>query len=661
MALSSPFDIVLDVDDETGGGSSILGLNLVRDGKPAWLPATSEPAERSERVRYFENHAKGAGYSRESTESQGGIAYGEWIDDTQAGVITPAGEIEELVLPPEAAGGYVRDAFEFDGQLYLLMDRRWVFSWPNKTGSTIQIAVDYLAGATTQYGVVFNGKAYISFGANGSIGIGDFDGTTWRSQVTHGVGAAVTRLQMAKVYWTISDQLATGGLAGASGVGDWFLVALDAAGENFILCAGDPFTTANWSSPYPVGDSTYAAQRMVWSNRYVAVARPDGVYSIDELGYTPNLTPWVEKVYHGNNGSSVEYWNGAVWYGTNQGLAWVPLTGERQDVPVFVQFGDGASNETPIYGFPRCMAPGHDRLWVGMHNGSTGYVMAVRLGPDGRPRWHGAFAKFSGETPTFLREVTTTAGHRTLLIGTHDGTNPQLYAQSLPQSGQPLVDYRQGTSHRFATSWQINYPISNFGSWAKKTGRRGSIVAALLGGGNSIALKTAVDTSIDSGTYTTQGTAATSPRSAFTFSGALAEGVDFAFRIDGSSLATKPVAVRAVELRTTAHPETVTVYTARVKIAASMSRRLGTLDDDVDPIIDLAKIKAKERAGPIGMVVPPIGAYYPSVKVEAGTSPVLREDAHTKEWYWEVQLTITILEDAYRYDVDAYYDGAFYL
>lgn len=654
-ASDSVYDLLLNVDDENGSGSSVLKLSLMRDGKPAYFPATTEPADRSERIVRFENEARGAGFSRESAVSAGGIAYGEFMDDTSAGVITPAGEVTTLSLPPESLGGYVRDAFEMGGNLYLLMDRRYVFYWPGKTGTTIQVAADYGATATTQYAVIFNGKAYLSFGANGSIGIGDFDGTTWRNQVTSGSGSAVTRLQMAKVYWTISDQLATGGLAGTAGLGDWFLVSLSADGKSFLICAADPFNSANWSTSYAVGDSTYAAQRMVWSNRYVAVAKPDGVYTIDELGYTPNITPWVEKVYHPDNGSSVEYWNGAIWYATRLGMAWVPLTGERQDEPVWVQWGDGRSNETPIYGFPRCMAPGHDRLWVGVYNGSTGYIMAIKMGQDGRPRWHGAFQKQAGKIPTFLREVTTSAGHRWLLTGWHDGTNPSVTVQSLPQSGQALVDYKQGTSHRFSTAWSVYYPITSFQSWTKKTGRRASVVAGLLGSGNTLALKTACDAAIDSNDYETQGSASESPRSSMIFTGDVAEGVDFSFRVDGVNSATVPIALRAVEVRATAHPETDYTYVARVKVAKNQSRKFGVIDDDSNPSVTLGQIKALEALGPIGMI-DPLGRYYPAVKVEAGTTPVLREDAVTKQWYAEVQVTITILQSAYRYDEDCFYN-----
>lgn len=590
------YDIVFDHDR-----ADAFGLMLARDKDAAVWSGDHQPALANEQFRHkpvsyrWINGGQGASYSKRTpevtTSSVGGAltstaySYAPWLTSKVPGIIMPAGKLTEVTLPESVTYGTVVDGISFGGDFYLSHSGRYLIKLKNEdaTGHPPVSVIDMGDASFTSIGLcVFKGYLWVT--GQGSGKIRRFDGAS----IVVG-GTDTERSRLATVYWTISPQIATQGAANTGGTGAWRMIGTDATGAKFqhISEADDPLDDNDWSSLIKIGDGTsYTTQWITANNHTVWFATTGGLYACDETGYTPNLTEWVKLAYNPSNGGAAVYWAGLVWYAHSQGLMAIPVTGERQDLPSYAQFGYLVPNQTPIWGRPRAITPDVDGLWVGYYNSatSTSYVMQLLLDKQGNIRWSGPEAVFeSGQTVSLLRRVSPPAGNPYLLIATQiagGASPPRVYMESLPVSGNAYTDWMNGTAHRFSTTGSIYLPREDLDSTSKKVVERYMVVSKNLGSGRSIA----INASIDDAGYVEQGVAQRSSQASFVAIASTKSGVNWDWRLDLTGTEEQPPILEAFGAGVAIVPDYQTVKTYKVIIAPGQGNRHGMDQREVHAI-----------------------------------------------------------------------------
>lgn len=596
------YDLVFDHDR-----ADAFGVMLARDKDAAVWSGDHQPALANEQFRHkpvsyrWINGGQGASYSKRTQESTSGTiaesttttlggaltstaySYGTWITSKVPGVIMPSGKITELDFSSAISSGTIADGISYGGDFYISSSGRYLGKIKNEdaTGHPPISIVDMGATFTSVGLCVFKGYLWIT--GQGSGTIRRFNGTN----VVNG-GVLTERSRLATVYWTISPQIASGGAANTGGLGAWRMIGTDAGGSKFqhISEADDPLDDNDWSGLIKIGDgASYTTQWITANNHTVWFATTGGLYACDETGYTPNLTEWVKLSYNPSNGGAATYWSGLVWYAHSQGLMAVPVTGERQDIPTYAQFGYLVPNQTPIWGRPRAISPDVDGLWVGYFNTATNtsYIVQMLIDKKGNITWSGPEAVFVGETVTLLRRVSPIGSTPYLLIATQvagGNSPPKVYMQSLPVSGNAYTDWLNGTGHRFATAGSIYLPREDLDSTSKKVVERYMVVSKNLGNGRTIA----INASIDDAGYVEQGVANRSSQSSFVAIASTKSGVNWDWRLDLVGTETQPPILEAFGAGVAIVPAYQTTRTYKVIIAPGQGTRHGMDQREVNAI-----------------------------------------------------------------------------
>ena len=648
----SNYDIVLK-----HGTASPIGLmlrNATGSGHPVdilvqYLPETSDVDAFKE--WYWQNGESGSGWSRETPLSYqgGGSDYGEFVWLRKDGAAMPAGKLTELSLPPQVAAlttGRVFDAFEWGSaqDLYILTGSRYLIGMTAGVGTPF-VAKDFGSGVATGNAALFDGvgggRAYVSCGSTAPIQ--EFNGSTWSA------GASGTeRSRLATVNWVLGNALATGGSAGEGGNEGYRLIGTDSSGSGFYHVAGDPKVSANWSSLQKVGDANFSIQNIVSDGHVVWFGKPNGVHGVNGLGYSPNISKWFELASNPNNCGSIVYWEGAIWSTHQQGLVMIPVSGERQDIAQFVQFGYDKSNSSPIWGRPRWLAPTPEGLYVAYYNAAldTSYIGTIRM-VGSVAKWSMAECVVPGEV-TWMRQ-TSPAGIPRLMIGTLDsGGLMHLWMQELPESGDPEIDYLHGGSMSPAPEWSLTLSRFNGGSADEKTFRRHTMETAHLGDGNTIDFQMSGD---DPETFLTQGTATSSPHWTSTPKSGYVRATSAQIRLLCHNAGAAPIIVRSIGERYSPHPELTTVKTYPFVFGENVSLKKGT--DTRDPAIVMARLEQCQRDDPM-TILDEFGRQIEGI-VEPKITAIEREEAATNGYTVYGSLTISTSRRVARFD-SAIYD-----
>lgn len=610
------------------------------NNKPAFVRTVLQPLKAGTdefQTVQWQNGTAGAGWTRETPASAqgGGYSHAENFTTQTPGIGMPAGAIEEITLPGATTGLF--DAEFFDGDLWVSTGDRTILNITSGT-STTAVAEDLGPGFTCASLKPFDGNMLISGAGSGSIF--SYNGSAFSQ------GTAVERSRLDSVYWTIGEQLASGGSAGTAGTGALRLIGTDASGTGFyhLASGADPLVAGNWSSLIPISPSPYTTQTIVASNHTVWFSTTGGVRAVDGLGYAPNLTPWVEKFYNGSNGAAAMYHDGYLFYGHAHGLAMLPTTGEAQDTPVWIQFGNGTANGTPIYGRPHLMASAGSCLYVAYGDAGTTYVMALRMTSDG-PVWSGPERTIPGEFPTML-QVMSLGGRPFIVLGTRTaGGTPHLYRISLPITGSPYADWLQGTAHQFATDSSITLSKMDLNDSAPKEIPQYEIISENLGDGKSIS----VNVSTDGGDYVTQGTVTESPREVVLPEVDDSSGTDFQIRLDLRNPSTDPCVLRIVGARVSLQPEPIEIneYTVIFRDEGEQLRNTA-VKRSRNARADYREALALPRAGTVTMT-DHLGDDM-RVRVRATLTATEHEEAKGKPWTGLMTLRTVVLERVIRYD-----------
>lgn len=617
----------------------------------------------------WQNGGAGAGYSIETPRSyqEGGCDYGEFVWLRRPGVAQPAGKLTEVDLPSTTLDAYVdttsfRASFEWgvlNQDLYLTTGSPWMLKIANGV-DTPSLATFFGAGAVTTDTAIFDGggtaRAYVT--CPGQV-LRGWDGSTWSAG-----NSGTERNFLATVSWEIGNAMATGGLAGSGGSYAPRLIGTDSDGNGFFHVAGDPLVSANWSAETNVGSLAFPLFNVVSDGHVVWFAKSNGLHGVNGLGYAPNLTKWWEVAYSPFQGSLVEYLDGRVWADHQQGLVVIPVDGTRQDIATFVQYGQWQSNLSPIFGKPTAMTPSADGMYVAYTSGDTAsdsaYIGTVRL-ESGIPRWSMAECVIPGQRVTFMKQ-TAPGGVPRLWIGTvENGTGLQvdsgrlhLYWQSLPETGDPEMDYRQGKSFQAAPNWKLFLSRFNGGNPVDKMFRRYEVEADQLGGANQIGVSIAPA----GGAFVVQGTATESPRWTGTPSAGYVRTPSAQIKLDVQNDPSTPVIIRSVAAHYTPRPEQSKVITMPVEFGEGVQLKHGLGTDQQDPGTTLSLIEQFQRVDPLGMT-DPLGRGL-EIIVEPGFDEQITESSDGEGWDVRGTLRYSITRAVARWDRSSWDAGELY-
>ena len=601
------------------------------------------------------NGSGGAGTSIETRASYetGSCEYGEFVWLRRKGAAQPAGKLTELVLPAETAAktsGKFWDAAIYGADLWITTLGSTVVKIPNRIGTPADEGTplpnteqDFSSEGANRgtVGIVnwsYGGAEYLEV-SDPVGGIHEFDGTTWSTGQ-----AGTIRGQMTTTNWTLGDQMATGGAAGTAGSNADRLVATDPAGTGIYHVAGDPKTSANWSSITRVGpgSGSFPIQRLLGDNHTIWASTGMGIYGVNGLGYAPNLTKGVELIASPNSAQAAVYWDGLAWYAHEQGLMVFALDGSRIDMGSFLQFG-AKTGTTPIFGLPRALAPTPDGLMVGYYNGTDSYIGCLVKDPDGTYRWSMAECVIRNQQVSFIRQATGTDAYPRLFIGTTDATGHlHLYTQWLPRSGDPESDFLQ-TDGPFeaAEDWSLRLSKTDAQRAIPKTHRRWSLEYNHLGAdypSNTIDFQV----SADGGDFVSQGTATTGSRWTGTPTQAQVRATNVQIKLVVHNAKATPVVIYSVGDRYSPHPENTKITTYPVLFGNRVTKQ--------DPKTMLTRLERKQRQGP-SEIVDALGR-----QVRGTVEPNLYEswEMEQNEWVVHADVTISTTQDAARFDVDVF-------
>lgn len=520
----------------------------------------------------WENGPAGTGYSRETAQSQqgGGSEHGRFAWFRRKGVVQPAGQLTELTLPAGTAlltSGRFTSAAEFGSHLVITTGDRSIVAIPNGNPSSTLVERDFGSGSVTTGIAVFalSGTAML-YVADAAAGIKEWDGSGWTTGWTTGA-SGTERRYLATPSWSIGAGLASGGLAGTAGTYANRLVGVNASTTGFYHVAADPKVSANWSSLTTIGMGE-GIQNVTQSNHNVFFGMRSGIRTVNELGYDPNLVKWMERSQSPTQNLRLEYWNGLIWSATDQGLMVFEPDGSRIDIATLAQFGENASNSSPVFGRPRALCPTRAGLYAGYYDGTDSYVGLLMFDQETSAyRWSMAEAVIEDEEITFIYE-SSLSGFPYLFIGTTESDGHlHLYYQPLPVSGDPERDYLIGLStFRAAPEWSVTLSRTNGGRPVKKIYRRWQMeydrVHPDLHPGNYVE----VYVSPDNGGYALEGTATENARWSAAPSAAFVQQTSVQVKLVVHNATTVPVAIRAFGHRYSSRPELTKVVTYPIRV-----------------------------------------------------------------------------------------------
>ena len=210
----------------------------------------------------------------------------------------------------------------------------------------------------------------------------------------------------------------------STGANVLWIVDPDANGGQLRQCVADadPQTPGSWgATTYPVGEVSVRANDLCQQAKRMVVARPDGMFTFDNIARSTPITPGMEQVRDEDNGRYVKNFNGIAVVPTIAGLVWI-------DGLEWGMCGPVSSNRDAqsLRGREVAFASAGEYVFAAVYDNTDSWIFlgTVRTQDHGGSGtgpfvWHGAVAKVAGAQVTDLL-VSTVWGKR-LWIGLTDG------------------------------------------------------------------------------------------------------------------------------------------------------------------------------------------------------------------------------------------------
>ena len=489
MAEATTYDLEVLLAD----GTTWLGLMFAQPRGQDGVPVEGAPKSFSEVLAAYENDLQ---LSKRLTADQQedwfggvGIAYNvaPGVYTRTQGYAMPAGAATQVLDVSVTGSSNTRIAAIQEFSKDTRGSAIWMAQVGDGTANTARIlrytpsgtmSNDYSLGAGTQY---FRGLCAFDNGSGtqvlfaSSSNAADLDAGTvgymHRLQAGTWTQSAVMsgRNALTKVYWVDQD-----------GIGAWRMVAIDGPSTiAYTVPGGNPMTPADWIEGVKTG-SAEGLLSFATSRSHVFVGARDGLFDLNGLGESPNLTDYMPQQIHPTQGMAAQYLDGYVYVSTGYGLDRVRVEdiGLLQENPGQCAPGWGTRAEHEFRGMTTAMTT--DQGWL---------VNATFNYSTNRPSiWYGRDRQIVGvDTPNPLvwhgPEIQGNADYRVTAMrvssigaGGTAGTGMRLWIAaspyyatgtawlgyvSVPVAGAPIDDLISGGDHRFAIgsgsgTWNAN-------------------------------------------------------------------------------------------------------------------------------------------------------------------------------------------------------------
>jgi hypothetical protein len=214
-----------------------------------------------------------------------------------------------------------------------------------------------------------------------------------------------------------------------------------------------PLQAASFSADYNIGEdqganSIFGITNIVSSGRVILVATEQGVFTFDELGHAPNLTPHLKDSINRLNGGTARVFGEFAYFQFFEGTYRLDLKSKNiSETDGWVTPGLGLPNRTPINGPIIAMSQDRDWLAAVLEANGRSWLGYGRPRKDGDPPvgpmiWHFSEYDHVGRMD-FLHRGTVAAtdqAPRMWMGGIDSGTGPFLVYQYLPWSSTALGD-----------------------------------------------------------------------------------------------------------------------------------------------------------------------------------------------------------------------------
>jgi hypothetical protein len=282
-----------------------------------------------------------------------------------------------------------------------------------------------------------------------------WDGAAWTSTAVGTFGTA-GRNKLAKVWWVTKD-----------GIGGWRMIA-GSSSKGYIAYTkpnSDPLLAASWVDGVKLGTG-YELLALAAARRHVYGGARDGLFDLDELGNSPNLTSYLDKFPHPNNGVTAIYHDNYVYLSVAQGIdrVYVGDNEALQENPgqcgpgwgtqvendwANIYFTDFATDQGYLVAAGYSPQKGRAGIWWGKDRQILGIDSANPLiwyGPECVSATNVFVSKMRFSSP-----AATPESLRLWLASHVGGANPGLTWVSIPIAGSPLQNLTASGAHRFAT------------------------------------------------------------------------------------------------------------------------------------------------------------------------------------------------------------------
>ncbi len=327
-----------------------------------------------------------------------------------------------------------------------------VFTGGGGSGAAASVVVE--AGAVVSFTMTNNGSGYTS-------------APTITLPVAAGVPSAAGEFEarvapklshLGRVFWETenSDNVYTGRhrLVGSQDRRMYHLAAEGGSGANGI-------DDGKWAGPI-ILDGFGNILSFASAPRHIYAAAQTGIYDVDTVGNTPNLTPHLSRRRDDIlNGAASIYHGGYVYYTTPRGLERV-YVGDQLLHEERMECGPGAglSNETPIYGkvglgySPYALASDGPYILLAEYNGTDSYVSSgIDRRTSHRPEgptpmiWNMGELYIPGERVTHMKVYSPSTGLPRLWIFSIDASNRvRIRWVPIPAASSLLQELRQNLS-----------------------------------------------------------------------------------------------------------------------------------------------------------------------------------------------------------------------
>jgi hypothetical protein len=332
----------------------------------------------------------------------------------------------------------------------------------------------------------------------------------------------------------------------------------------------DPFTAADWTAAYTIGDTHTAITSMAALEDELYVGKEDGVHGLDTSGIGTMLSPELRQYRCSINCKRMIVWHGTLIVPHLRGLLQYTSRGDGTHSVTPIGPGRGAVTDNPIRGHVTAVCGDEKYLycavWTGAYNSTTGTTYILAGCPDARTgdwAWHplAVFAANKRCDAMFISSLWTNP-HLWMGYG-----NDVAYIKLPRGVDNPALD----TNCTYALTGTLRYQRHDLNAPASyKVWKSIELEADNLTPDRYIT----VYTRVDNGEWRSWGNAYQSPRTVIPFGASGIAGKTIELRLDfAMTTSDTPIILRSTCLRAAERPNAIENITAVVRCDDRISLR----------------------------------------------------------------------------------------